>query len=168
MCEKLVALLRGRVEAHRIVHAVVDAERDLLVATINGTAAGIDQVLDRVMPTGFKDVVEAHHVALDVGVGVLDAVADARLCRKVHHDVERILRKQLVDQIFVGDVTLEEHIVVLRMLPRPGLNEPQAVFLQRRVVVVVQVVQPDDPENFLAFQQAHDKVGADESGRAGN
>ena len=160
--EKLVALLRGRVEAHRIVDAVVDAERDLLVAAVNAGGGSVNQMLNAFvieipgqarndvfgMPAGFQDVVEAHHVALDVGVGVLDAVADTGLRRQVHDDVKRILRKQLVDQFFVGDVALEEHIVVLRMLPRPGLDEPQAVLLQRRVVVVVQVVQPDDPERF--------------------
>lgn len=46
MCEELIALLGGRIQAHRIIHPVVRAERDLLVAAVDAAGAGVDQVLD--------------------------------------------------------------------------------------------------------------------------
>ena len=64
-----------------------------------------------VAATGFEDVVEAHDVALDVGVGVLDAVAHACLGCKVDHDVEVVLLEEAVDERLVGEVSLDEGVV---------------------------------------------------------
>jgi len=44
--EELVALLGGRVQAHGIVHPVVRAERNFLVAAVDAAGAGVDQMLD--------------------------------------------------------------------------------------------------------------------------
>ena len=48
------------------------------------------------MAAGLKDVVEAYDVALDVSVGVLDAVADTRLGGEVDYDVEFVLGEEIV------------------------------------------------------------------------
>jgi len=46
MGEELVALLGCRIQANWIIHPVVRAERDFLVAAVDAAGAGIDQVLD--------------------------------------------------------------------------------------------------------------------------
>ena len=93
--EEFVAFLGGRIQAHRIIHPVVRAERDFLVAAVHTAGAGIDQVLDPAVPgisgrsgdavirvpARLQDVVEPDHIALDVRIRVLDAVPDARLGR---------------------------------------------------------------------------------------
>ena len=70
--EELVALLGGGVKRHRVIHTVVGAEGDFLVAAVDGAGGGVDQVFNRVVPTGFEDVVEANHVTLDVCIRILN------------------------------------------------------------------------------------------------
>ena len=189
MGEKFVALLRRGVEADGVVHPVFYAEGDLLVAAIDAGAAGIDQVLDALvgipgragndgvgragndvigMPAGFEDVVEADHIALDVGVGVLDAVAYAGLGGEVDDDVEVVLGKDFVDEGFVGEIAFDEGVLVLGMLLGFLGDYFQPVVFEAGVVVGVEVVEADDFDGFLAFEEPEDQVGADEAGGAGN
>ena len=151
MGEEFVALLGGRVQAHGIVHPVVRAEGYFLVATVDAAGAGVDQVLDPLVswipgragndvvrvPAGLQDVVEAYHVALDIGIRVLDAVPDPRLSREVHDDIELVLRKESVDERLVGKVALDELVGMLRGCRDLFLDLAQAVLLQRRIIVVV-------------------------------
>ena len=106
--EEFVALLGGRVQAHGIIHPVIRAERDFLVSAIHAAGAGIDQVLDRMMPAGLQDVVEPDHVALDVRVRVLNAIADTGLSGKVHDDVEVVFLEEAVDESLVGEVAFDK------------------------------------------------------------
>lgn len=80
MGKKLVALLRCRIQADGVVNAVLDSERHFLVATVDRTGTGIDQMLDGVMPAGLEDVVEAYDVALDVCIRILNAVVPPPAC----------------------------------------------------------------------------------------
>ena len=120
---ELVALLGGGIEAHGIVHAVVGAEGHLAVAAIHGAGAGIHQVLHGMVSARLQDVVEAHDVALDIDIGVLDAVAHPRLRGQVHHNVEFIFRKQFVNKCLVRQVTFYKRPAVSRLLLAFGLNQ---------------------------------------------
>ena len=135
--EEFVALLGGRIQAHRIIHPVVCAERDFLIAAVDAAGAGVNQVLDWMMPTGLQDVVEPDHVALDVGIRVLDAIADTCLSSKVHDDIEVVFLEEVVNESLVSEVALDE----LVGMPFCGvcllLDLAQAVLLERRIVVVV-------------------------------
>ena len=180
--EELVALLGGRVQAHGVVHPVVRAEGHLLVSAVHAAGAGVDQVLDPAVsgspgrsgdavirvPARLQDVVEPDHIALDVRIRVLDAVPDPRLRREVHDDIEPVLRKESVDERLVGKVAFDEVVGVpfrgLGLLP----DLAQAVLLERRIIVVVQVVEADDIKGFFALQEAQDKVGTYEAGGAGD
>ena len=166
--EELVALLGSRIQAHRIIHPVVRAERDFLVATVHAAGAGIDQMLHRMVPAGFQDVVEPDHVALDVSIRVLDAIADTRLSGKVHDDIEMVFLEEAINEGLVGEVALDE----LVGMPFGGvgllLDLAQTVLLERRIIVVVQVVKPHDVERFLAFEESQHEVGAYEAGGAGD
>ncbi len=111
MSEELVALLGRRIQAHRIIHPIVRAERDFLVTTVDAAGAGVDEVLDSLVsgipgragndvirvPAGLQNVVEPDHVALDIRIRVLDAITDTRLSRKVHDDVEVVFLEEAID-----------------------------------------------------------------------
>ena len=102
MCKKFVALLRGSIQADRIVHAVVCREWHLLVATINATRRSIDQVCDGIVATSFQNIVEAYHITHNVSIRILYRIAHARLSSQIHYHVKLILSKQLVNRCLVS------------------------------------------------------------------
>lgn len=79
MGHQLVALLGGGIEAHGIVYLVVSRVWHFLVAAIDGRGRGIDQMFHLMVAARFEDVVKSDEVALDVGIGIGDAVAHACL-----------------------------------------------------------------------------------------
>ena len=180
--EELIALLGGRIQAHGIVHPVVRTEWHLLVAAVHTAGTGVDQVLDPAVPgipgrsgdavirvpARLQDVVEPDHIALDVRIRVLDAVPDPRLRREVHDDIELVLRKESVDERLVGKVAFDELVGVPRGRGGLFLDFAQAVLLERRIVVVVQVVKADDIQRLLAIQEPQHEIRADEAGGAGD
>ena len=137
MRKEFLALLGRRIQAHPIIHPVVRTERDLFVATVHAAGAGVDQVLHRMMPAGFQDVVEPDHVTLDVRIRVLNAIADTSLSSEVHNDIEVVFLEEAIDEGLVGQVSLDELIG----MPFGGIgflfDDAQAVLLERRIVVVV-------------------------------
>ena len=152
--EEFVALLGSRIQAHRIIHPVVCTERDFLVAAIDAAGAGINQMLYRMMPAGLQDVVEPDHVALDVSIRVFDAIANARLSGQVHNDIEVVFLEEVIDEGLVGEIALDELVGMLRGFCGLLLDLAQAVLLERRIIVVVQVVKPHDVERLLAFKES--------------
>lgn len=85
MGHQLVALLGGGVEAHGIVYLVVCRVWHFFVAAIDGRGRGIDQMFHLMVAARFEDVVKSDEVALDVSVGIGDAVAHACLGGEVDH-----------------------------------------------------------------------------------
>ena len=110
MRHQLVALLGGGIEAHGVVHTVVGAERHLFVAAIDAGATGINQMLNGIVAAGFEDVVEADDVALDIHIGVLDAIAHTGLSSEIYHDIEVVFSKELIYKLAVGYAALHEVI----------------------------------------------------------
>lgn len=74
MGHQLVALLSGGIKADGIIYIIVCGEGNLLIAAIHATARSIHQMLHGMVAAGLKDIVETNDVALNVGIGVLDAV----------------------------------------------------------------------------------------------
>ena len=120
------------------------------------------------MPAGFQDVVEANHVAMDVGIGILDAVTYTGLGGEVDDDVELMFGKEVVDQGLVGNIALHEKIIVFGVLLGFLGDYFQPVVFQAGVVIGVEVIQTDNLRGFLVFEEPEDEVGADEAGGAGN
>ena len=124
-------------------------------------------MLHRMMSAGLQDVVEPDHIALDIRIRVLDAIADTRLSCQVHDDVEVVFLEEAVDEGLVGEVALDELVGV----PFGGvgllLDDTQTVLLERRIVIVIEVVEPHDVERFFAFEEPQNEVGAYEAGGAG-
>lgn len=161
---ELVGLLGGGVERHRRVDAVLLGERHLLVAAVDRTGAGVDEVPDRVVAAGLKDVEEADQVALEVCARVLDGVADARLRGEVNHGIEAVLGEQALDEGGVAQVATHEGEAVVCV----GLGQhAQAGVLDTGVVVAVEVVETDDDVIGL-LEQFLDEERADEAGRSGD
>ena len=106
---------------------------DTLVSGIPGRA-GNDVIR---VPAGLQDVVETDHVALDVGVRVLDAIADTGLSREVHNDIEVVFPEEFIDERLVGEVALDELVGVPFGCVGFLLDDIQAILLERRIVVVV-------------------------------
>ena len=88
VADHLAGLLAGRVQAHRVVHAVVLGKRHHRVAALHAAAAGIHQVLHTVVAAAFEHVHEADDVAVDVGVRVLQRIAHAGLRRQMDDDID--------------------------------------------------------------------------------
>ncbi len=167
--KELVALLGGGIEADGVVYTVVGRERHFLVAAIDAAAAGVDEVFHRIVAACLEDVVEADDVALDIHVGILDAIADTGLCGEVHHDVETVLGKEAVDQLLVGDASSDKEVVALDIVLLATLVEhAQAVLLEGDIVVVVEVVETYDVQGLTALQQPQHQIGSYEPGGAGD
>ena len=167
MGQKFVALLGGGIKRDGIVNAVVGAEGNLLVSAIDTGTGGIDEVLHGIVAAGLKDVVESDDIALDVGVGVLDAVTYTRLGGEVDNDVGLMLFEDLANEVAVGDVAFYELIAGSRRLAFL-LNLAKAIFLETDVVVVVHVVDTDDVGFGPVAEEATYEVAANEAGTAGN
>lgn len=116
MGHQLVALLRGGVEAHGVVYLVVCRIGHLLIAAIDGRGRGIDQMLHFVVAARLEDVVESDEVALDIGVGVGDAVAHACLGGQVDDYGYTVVREDVLHSGLVGDGGVDEGPVALQRL----------------------------------------------------
>jgi len=158
MCQKLVALLRGGVEADRVIHLVVGGVGHLLVAAIDAAAAGIDEVLHAVVAAGLQDVVETDEVALYVGIGVLDAVAYTGLGCEVDHNGWLVFREEAFDTLLVGDGVFDERPVAAK-----GFYPCQALILEVHIVVVGDGVDANDLDVFEVLEEANDEVAANET-----
>ena len=85
------------------------------------------------MTAGLQDVIKSNQVRLDVGIRVRNGVAHPRLGRQVDHDGWLILRKNVVDQGFVGDAALNAICAARRplvRLPAATRRSPTATFIK--------------------------------------
>ena len=114
MGHQLVALLRCGIEAHGVVYLVVCRIGHLLVAAIDGRGRGIDQMFHFVVAARLEDVVESDEVALDVGVGIGDAVAYACLGGEVDHYCYLVFGEDCLHGCLVGDGGMDEGPIALQ------------------------------------------------------
>src|SRR3546814_3375705 len=110
-------------------------------------------------PAAFEYFDEANEIAVDIGGRICERIAPAGLRREVHDPIDALRLEQCRDTVPVLDVQLDEP------KPRQCPEAIEAGMLEARIVVGVEVVQPDD---FVAApQQLLRNVGADEARRAG-
>src|SRR3954447_9186529 len=98
--------------------------------------------------------------ALEIGIGVslrlLDRVAHAGLRGEMHDVVKSMPRKQCRNRLSIGKIGLHEGEAAI------GLQELQAYPFQRRIVIAIEIVEPDDGP--ALGQELPDDVKADEAG----
>lgn len=96
---------------------------------------------------------------------MIDGIADACLCGKIDHDGGFICCENFIDKCLVGDAASDENV------PDRGvdsIDHAEAVFLEPRIVVIIHVVETDHGSASKLAAKAHDEVGADKAGRAGD
>lgn len=165
---QLVTLFCGSVEGHGVIHLVLGRVGHLLVGSVNAGRGRIHQMLHGVVAAGFQDVIEADEIALDVGIGVGDGVANASLGRQIHYNFRVKFGENVVNGIPVGDVTLNERPGGFRVLRGAGFNLCQPPVLDGHIVIVVQVVDTHNFHGRHGFQQLQNQIGANETGGAGD
>ena len=164
MGHQLIGFLSGCIQRYRVIHLVIRAIRHFFITAIHGRTGRINQMLYRGMPlivrmaAGFQNVIEADHVALDVGIRVGDGVANASLGTQIDYNIRMVLFKNAVDTYLVRKVALDKGIVFKFLKLR------KASFLDADIIVIVHVIQTDDYGIRLSGQNTLGKVRADKTG----
>ena len=161
MGHQLIALLGGGVEAHGVVHLVVCRIGHFLVAAIDGRRRSIDQMLHFMVAAGLEDVVESYEVALDIGVGVGDAVAHACLGGEVDHYGYLVFGEDCLHGCLVGDRGVDEGPVALQRF-----YLLQTFILDVDIVIVGDAIDADHLDVLDIMEQALDEIAADKAGGA--
>lgn len=161
MRHQLVALLRGGIERYGIVHLVVRGVRHLLVAAIDRGGRGIDQMLDFVVTAGLQDIVESDKVALNVRVGIGDAVADSSLSGKIHDNGNLVFREDFLHCVFVSDGGVDKSPVTMQ-----SLYFFQTLILDVDIVVVGCRIDTDNLDVIDIMEESLDEVTTDKAGSA--
>lgn len=114
------------------------------------------------MSAGFKDVVEAYHIGLDMGIRVDNAVTDSCLGCEVDDDLRSELCEDAVDEGSVCNVSFMESETVI------SHQRIQALFLEARIVVIVQAIDACDGRIVDCSEDMSDEIAADEAGSTGH
>lgn len=96
-----------------------------------------------------QDVVETDEVALNVGIGIGDGVAHARLGCEVYHHLKVVLGKKFVDECLVGKIALYEHPLALGVGGGELRKTLQAILLDAHIVVVVDAIETHNLNGLL-------------------
>ena len=102
------------------------------------------------MPAGLQNVVEADEVGLNVSVRIGNGIPNPRLRRKIYHKLRLLLSKQLLHRLCVRNVPAHKFppaLILLRRSADPG----QSPVLDGRIIVVVQIVDSDNPAHLVAL-----------------
>src|SRR5215468_10261390 len=112
------------------------------------------------MPAALEHVEEAGEVGPGIGMGIDQGMTHAGLRREVDDVGKAVLGEQCRHGVTVGDIGL------LEAEAGNGLKLLNACLLEARIVIGVEVVEPDHP--IAVRQQAAGHMHADEPGRAGD
>ena len=88
-------------------------------------------MLDLVVTAGLQDIIEADKVALNVSIGIGDAVADSCLSGKVHDNGNLVFREDFLHCVFVSDGGMNKSPVAMQ-----GFYFFQPLILDVDIVVV--------------------------------
>ena len=117
-------------------------------------------MIDAAVAAALQYVQEPHHIAGHIGVRVDGRVAHAGLGGQIDHALGTALQKEAADTFRVGDVHPGVRIA------RPRFQPGQPRFLQRHVVIVVEVVDADHLVSPVEQAPGHRRT--DEPGGAGD
>ena len=79
-----------------------------------------------------------------------------------------VFLEEAIDEGLVGEIAFDELVGVPFGCVGLLLDNTETVLLERRIIVVVQVVKPHDVERLRAFKESQYEVGAYEAGGAGH
>src|SRR5690348_120180 len=92
------------------------------------------------MPGELEHVAMPDEVRMNISFRVFDAVADSGLRAEVNDAVEGVSVGQALERICVGKV----HALEMKAVPVLPLQTIEPRLLQRGIVIVVEIVDPDD------------------------
>ena len=160
---QLVRSLGRGIELQRMVGDLMLRERQLPIGAIDARCRRVGEVGRALGSAGLEDVEKPDDVRTDVVVRMGEAVPDARLRRKMDNAVEGLIEGRL-DGTQIGEVGADETPAALCCF-RPLGEMAKSGFFQRRIVVVIDRIEPDD--FVTAFDQPLRHVKSDKSRRAG-
>jgi hypothetical protein len=159
--DQLVGALGGGVQADRLIDRIVDRERLLLVAPVDAGGRGVHEVLDAaVLARGLEQVDEADQVAVDVRARIFERVTHAGLRGQVDDAARPVAGEQRVQCGRVRQIGLHLGEALA------GAQAHHPVALELRIVVVVEIVEPD--HGLAAGEQRGAHRLPDEPGAAGH
>lgn len=118
-------------------------------------------MLDFVVTAGLQDIVESDKVALNVRVGIGDAVADSSLSGKIHDNGNLVFREDFLHCVFVCDGGMNKCPVAMQ-----SLYFLQTLILDVDIIVVSNGVNTDDLDVLDIVEKTLDEVAADKTGSA--
>jgi hypothetical protein len=157
---QLIGLFRRGIEADRMIDIILHRERQFGIGAVDRGRRRKQQMLAAVVAAPFQHVDEALDVGVDVGVGVFERIANARLRRKMDDQREPVLCEQRGDCRAIGKIGVDE------TEPRIFAQDVEPGPLQRRIIVIIETVQTNDIAAFR--QQPAGDVKADKAGRTGD
>src|SRR3954451_10456786 len=107
------------------------------------------------MPASFQHIEKAFEIALGISVRMVDRIADAGLRGEMDNSREAVFCPQPVHRFTIGKIDLFER------KPWLALQDFQAGLFQRRIVIAVEVIQPE--HRAALGQQPADDMEADET-----
>ena len=116
-------------------------------------------MLDLVVATCLQDIVESDKVALNVRVGIGDAVADSSLSGKIHDNGNLVFREDFLHCVFVSDGGVDKSSVTMQ-----SLYFFQTLILDVNIVVVSNGVNTNDLGVLDIVEESLDEVAADKAG----
>ena len=115
-------------------------------------------MLDLVVATCLQDIVESDKVALNVRVGIGDAVADSNLSGKIHDNGNLVFREDFLHCVFVCDGGMNKSPI-----PMQGFDFFQTLILDVNIVVVSNGVNTNDLGVLDIVEESLDEVAADKA-----
>ena len=87
--------------------------------------------------TTFQDIGKADQIGVNISVRIDERMADAGLCGEMHHVREAVVSEQIRHAFALGNIDLFE-----MKIRKPGkFLYPR--FLQARVVVIIEIIEPE-------------------------
>src|SRR5690554_6299603 len=157
---QFIGFFTGGVKADRVVDVVVYRKRHGGIGTVHRAAGGVDQMLGAEVAAGFQNVQKAGDVGVHIGLGVDQRVTHTGLGSQVDDPVGPVFFKGRIKGGFIFQV--QAQIGEARVVGDSG----QAGFFDVHIVVVVEVIHPDNV--VAALQQAQSQGIADKARGAGD
>ena len=118
-------------------------------------------MLDFVVTAGLQDIVETDKVALDISIGIGDAVADSCLSGKVHDNGNLVFREDFLYCVFVCDGGMNKCPVAMQ-----SLYFLQTLILDVNIIVVCNRIDTDNLDVLDIAEESLDEVATDKAGSA--
>ena len=156
---QLIGLFGGRVQTDGVIHVVRSGKGRLGLIAVHRRTGSKEQMLHRIVAAAFQNVKEADDVGVNVGSGIVNAVADSRLSRQVHHQLGFKLCKN------PGQGRCVRQILTHKSKLGETLQNFEAAFLQAHIIIIIHIIQAQHggPQT----QQLLRQMETYETGRAG-